>query len=124
MLPGTSVEDVRAILLAAIDDPKIQLTPRFHLAAAPPSPLRDDLMHAVESITHEMWAGTPVMPVMSIGATDSAHFRRAGMPMYGVSGLFLDVNDTRAHGHDERILVRSFHESAEFLYRLLKQLCT
>jgi acetylornithine deacetylase/succinyl-diaminopimelate desuccinylase-like protein len=119
LLPGATVEQVKSALDAAIDDPRVTVTPRFNLEPAPSSPLRPDLLRTVEEITESLWPGVPVIPVMSIGATDSAHFRRAGIPMYGISGLFLDVNDTRAHGHDERILVGSFHESAEFLYRLV-----
>ena len=63
-----------------------------------------------------------VLPTMGTGATDSLYFRGAGIPMYGVSGIFGDVDDVRAHGKDERVLVKSFHEAREFLYRLMKAL--
>jgi len=46
--------------------------------------------------------------------------RRAGIPTYGVSGIFSDVDDNRAHGRDERVGVRDFYEGEEFLYRLVK----
>ena len=39
---------------------------------------------------------------MSTGATDGLYFRQAGIPIYGVSGLFGDMDDVRAHGRDER----------------------
>jgi len=29
---------------------------------------------------------------------------------YSVSGLFIDRNDVRAHGRDERLLVKSFYQ--------------
>ena len=32
------------------------------------------------------------------------YFRAAGIPVYGVSGIFFDIYDVRAHGKDERIL--------------------
>jgi acetylornithine deacetylase/succinyl-diaminopimelate desuccinylase-like protein len=124
LLPGADPLQVRETLIRTIDDPKVEVRIRPGAPPAPASPLRDDLVHAVERISEELWPGVPVMPVMSIGATDSAHFRRAGTPMYGVSGLFLDVNDTRAHGPDERVLVQSFHEAQEFLYRLVTALAT
>ncbi|HEX2091851.1 MAG TPA: hypothetical protein VHG28_05580, partial [Longimicrobiaceae bacterium] len=66
--------------------------------------------------------GVPVVPVMGIGATDSLYFRHAGIPMYGVSGIFLDVDDVRAHNPDERISVQSYYEGQEFLYRLVRAL--
>ena len=59
---------------------------------------------------------------MSTGATDALYLRRAGIPVYGVSGIFNDVDDVRAHGQDERILIKSFHEGQDFLYLLVKSL--
>jgi acetylornithine deacetylase/succinyl-diaminopimelate desuccinylase-like protein len=69
-----------------------------------------------------MWPGVPVVPVMSTGATDGWLLRQAGIPTYGVSGLFGDMDDSRAHGRDERMLVKSFFEGHAFLYRLVKEL--
>ena len=69
-----------------------------------------------------MWPGVPVIPVMSTGATDARPLRQNGIPTYGVSGLFGDMDDSRAHGRDERMLVKSFFEGHEFLYRLVKEL--
>ena len=64
----------------------------------------------------------PVIPTMSTGATDSLYLRNAGIPVYGVSGIFADIDDNRAHGRDERMLVESFYEGLEFLYRLTREL--
>jgi acetylornithine deacetylase/succinyl-diaminopimelate desuccinylase-like protein len=60
----------------------------------------------------------PVIPTMSTGATDGLYLRNAGIPVYGVSGLFRDVDDNRSHGQNERILIESFFDGQEFLYRL------
>jgi hypothetical protein len=49
----------------------------------------------VERITAELWPGVPVVPVMSTGATDGSRLRNAGIPVYGVSGLFEDIDDVR-----------------------------
>jgi acetylornithine deacetylase/succinyl-diaminopimelate desuccinylase-like protein len=59
---------------------------------------------------------------METGATDGLYLRNAGMPVYGVSGVFLDADDIRAHGRDERIGVRAFYEGADFTYRLVRAL--
>jgi acetylornithine deacetylase/succinyl-diaminopimelate desuccinylase-like protein len=69
-----------------------------------------------------MWPGVTVIPIMSTGATDGLSPRRAGIPVYGVSGLFDDIDDVRAHGRDERIGVREFFDGLEFMYRLTKTL--
>ena len=75
-------------------------------------------------MTEEFWPGVPVVPEMSAGATDGLFFRNAGIPVYGVDGLFVDMNDNRMHGMDERVGVRQLWESREFLYRLVKELAT
>jgi acetylornithine deacetylase/succinyl-diaminopimelate desuccinylase-like protein len=63
-----------------------------------------------------------VIPTMSSGATDSRYFRSAGIPAYGVSGLFHDRDDVRAHGRDERLGVAEFYDGLEFLGRLVAAL--
>jgi acetylornithine deacetylase/succinyl-diaminopimelate desuccinylase-like protein len=90
--------------------------------ASPPSPLRPDVVQAVEALTQEMWPGVPVVPSMSTGGTDSRFLRNIGMPVYGVSGLFVDPADNRIHGLDERVEIRRTYEMREFLYRLVKRL--
>ena len=69
-----------------------------------------------------MFPGVPVVPTMSSGATDSKYFRLAGIPAYGVSGIFMDIDDVRAHGRDERVGVQQFFEGQEFLTRLVREL--
>jgi acetylornithine deacetylase/succinyl-diaminopimelate desuccinylase-like protein len=48
--------------------------------------------------------------------------RSAGVPMYGVSGIFVDPADNRAHGLNERVEVKRLYEGREFLYRLVRRL--
>jgi acetylornithine deacetylase/succinyl-diaminopimelate desuccinylase-like protein len=47
-----------------------------------------------------------------------------GVPAYGVSGLFSDIADNRAHGRDERMLVSSFYEGLAFLDALVRRLAS
>ena len=100
----------------------VEVTPVGQPNPSSPSPLTANVMGPIEQVTQEMWPGVPVVPVMSTVATDGLYLRRAGIPTYGVSGLFNDVDDNRAHGQDERILIESFYEGQEFLYRLVKAL--
>ena len=116
--------DPAQVLLALRElvGPGVEVTPVTEPSPSPPSPLTPDVLGLIERVTEEMWPGVPVVPVMSTGATDGLYLRRAGIPTYGVSGLFGDVDDNRAHGQDERILIESFYEGQEFLYRLVKAL--
>ena len=59
---------------------------------------------------------------MSAGATHRRFLRNIGIPVYGVSGLFSEPSDHRAHGLNERVPVKSLYEGREFLYRLVKEL--
>ena len=65
---------------------------------------------------------TVMIRVMSTGATDGMFLRNAGIPVYGHSGLAVDISENRAHGKDERVLVKSFCQGNEYLYRLVKSL--
>ncbi len=89
---------------------------------SPASPLQGDLVKTVERLTEQMWPGVPVIPAMSTGATDSRFLRNAGIPMYGVTGMFLEPSDARAHGLDERIEIQRLYDGREFLYRLVSEL--
>jgi acetylornithine deacetylase/succinyl-diaminopimelate desuccinylase-like protein len=57
---------------------------------------------------------------MSTGFSDDRQTRNAGMASYDISGAWQDVDENRAHGRDERVGIRSFDESVEFTYRLVK----
>jgi acetylornithine deacetylase/succinyl-diaminopimelate desuccinylase-like protein len=59
---------------------------------------------------------------MVMGATDGKYLREAGIPTYGIQGIFFDRDDIRFHGRDERVLVQSFYEGQAFLYDLVKTL--
>jgi acetylornithine deacetylase/succinyl-diaminopimelate desuccinylase-like protein len=77
-------------------------------------------MNIVEELTASMWPGVTVTPIMSTGASDGRYLRQAGIPVYGVSGIFGDIDDVRAHGRDERIGVKEFYDGLEFNYRFIK----
>ena len=122
IIPGDSPVEVRSALIRVLDDPKIAVTSIGDATPSQPSPLKPEIVRAIEQITTQMWPGVPVVPVMSTGATDGLFLRNAGIPTYGISGFFEDINDTRAHGRDERLGVKQFYEGREFLYRLVKAL--
>lgn len=122
ILPGEDPEKIKQQLITVFDDNKISVTPLNPASASPPSPLDPAVIGPIEKVTAKMWPGVPVVPVMSTGATDGAHTRNAGIPTYGVSGLFSDIDDKRAHGKDERINVKAYYEGQEFLYELTKEL--
>jgi len=122
LLPGADPREIDATLERVLADDGIAVRALWQGVASPPSPLRADVMAAVERHTKEMWPGVVVLPTMATGATDGLILRNAGIPTYGVDGIFTDVDDNRAHGKDERLGTREFYEGREFLYRLVKSL--
>ena len=118
VLPGEDPSAVRMTLIEIADEPGLSVTPIAQPKPSPPSPLTDAILGTIERVTEAMWPGVPVVPTMGTGATDGLYLRNAGIPVYGVSGIFGDVDDVRAHGQDERQEVGSFFEGMEFLYRL------
>src|SRR3984893_5113406 len=124
VLPGEPVEEVQKTLVRVVDDNQISVTPTLIDPSSKPSPLNPEIVQAVEKVTAELWPGIPVIPTMSTGATDGSFLRNAGIATYGTSGLAGDIDDVRSHGRDERILVKSFSDGQEYLYRLVKVLST
>lgn len=121
MLPDEDINFVSK-KLTEIAGPKIKVTLAREGETAPGSPLRPDVVAPIEAVSAEMWPGVPVIPTMGVSTTDSRHYREAGIPMYGVSGLFVDPLDTGVHGLNEHIGVQQLYDGREFLYRLIKRL--
>ena len=123
MAHGHDPADVRGQLMQAINDTGVSISKGPAMEHAAPSPLTPEVMGPIEKVTREMFGpNVAVIPTMGTGATDSKYLRAAGIPGYGVSGLFGDPNDGRAHGKDERVLIKSYYDSEEFLYRLVKEM--
>jgi acetylornithine deacetylase/succinyl-diaminopimelate desuccinylase-like protein len=122
ILPDQPVADVEATLKRVIEDDKVKIIPKGQAVLSPASPINPDVMHAVEAIAGEMWPGVPIIPTMSGGYTDSRWLRNAGIPAYGVSGLFADPAHSGVHGLNEQVGIKELYDSKEFLYRLVKQL--
>jgi acetylornithine deacetylase/succinyl-diaminopimelate desuccinylase-like protein len=123
VLPADSPDDVRASIVKVVNDPGIEVTWIDKAKPSAPSVLLTAVMKPVEEVTREFW-GVPVIPTMATGASDSLYLRNAGIPSYGVSGLFSEVGDSRAHGRDERVAVASFYDSLQFLYTLVKRMAS
>jgi len=122
ILPHDDPKEVDANLRKVIGSERITVNTVNPPLVSPPSPLRPDVMGVIDTLTEKMWPGVTVVPFMSTGATDSRFMRNAGMSMYGVSGIFFEPSDNRAHGLDERVAKKSLYDGREFMYQMVKQL--
>jgi acetylornithine deacetylase/succinyl-diaminopimelate desuccinylase-like protein len=122
ILPGEPVDEVRATLVRVLADDRIGVAPDGEPVLSPAAPLAPEIMEPVEKIAAEMWPGVPVIPIMLAGATDGRFLNNAGIPTYGITGLFRSADGSGVHGLNEHVGVKSLDESREFLYRLVKAL--
>lgn len=123
IFPGTPVSSVKDTLVKVISDP----TAKLAVVPPPPldssaSPLRKDVLAAVTRAVHQRFPGVEVVPGMSAGATDSKHFRPAGVASYGVGAAFTKPNDTFAHGLNERLPATEVAAGLDYWHSLLTQL--
>jgi acetylornithine deacetylase/succinyl-diaminopimelate desuccinylase-like protein len=121
MLPGSAVEDVRQQLVRVLADEGISVTAaREPGTPAPAPPLTPRVLDPVRQAAAAIWPGVPVVPTMATGATDGRFLNAAGIPTYGLSGMFHDAEGSHAHGLDERIRVQSLLDGRRFLYQVVR----
>jgi acetylornithine deacetylase/succinyl-diaminopimelate desuccinylase-like protein len=120
MMPGDTAENVEQQLNAVLHDPEIHLSLDAAPIVSPESPPTPKIMAKLAAVTHSMWPGVTLVPTMATGYSDDRQTRNAGIPSYDVSGVWIDADENRAHGRDERVGVEAFDQSVEFTYRLIK----
>ena len=122
LLPDHPPDSAETTLRRVLADTAIHVSRDQEPTLSPPSPLRPDVIGPVTALVKKMWPQAVVVPEMSAGATDGLYVRNAGIPVYGVAGVFERIDDIRAHGRDERIGVKAYHDAAAYWYELVKTL--
>lgn len=121
IFPGHPQEEIRQVLERVVADKGIDVSfvdpPE---STSPPPPLTKEIMAPIEKLSEELWPGVPVLPSMVAGGTDGRFLTPAGIPTYGVSGLFYEPSKVNAHGLNESVLVESLYTSRDFLNRLVR----
>jgi acetylornithine deacetylase/succinyl-diaminopimelate desuccinylase-like protein len=121
IMPGEPVESIQRKLEELVADPNVTLSMSdVPGPQSPAPPLTPQILQPVEKIAADMWPGVPVIPTLSTGATDGRFLNAAGIPTYGISGVFVDPDGNGVHGLDERVRVKSLMDARVFLYRLVK----
>ena len=124
--PTSTYEYVKSTLERVIADAGVKVTmmgpTQTGVVGAPPSAVPAEFLGAVTTITKKMWGNIPVVPQMSTGATDGKWLRAAGIPTFGVSGLFYEGEERNMHGRDEKIRVKSYYDGLAFLDQLVRTL--
>jgi acetylornithine deacetylase/succinyl-diaminopimelate desuccinylase-like protein len=119
--PGESPESVRQVLEKVAADSAVKVSTLE--TRGPPSvvpPLTREIMAPIEKVSARFYPGVPVLPILQPGATDGQFLSPAGIPTYGINGLFLDPDLGGIHGLNERVRVQSLYDGRDFLYELVK----
>lgn len=86
------------------------------------SPMRPDVVQAIEHGMRVAYPGVPVFAAMSSGASDSMWFRSHSVPSYGISPIFIKNSDSFMHGLNERTPVSAIAPAMEDLLVLIPDL--
>jgi acetylornithine deacetylase/succinyl-diaminopimelate desuccinylase-like protein len=121
IFPGMSAADVQKTL-QGLAGPKVDVRLGYDALVSNASPMRADVMAAVAKAVHASDPATPVVPTQAAYATDGAVFRNAGIPTYGVGGVFIMDSEEFAHGLNERIRVGEFYKGLTYWDALIKAL--
>jgi acetylornithine deacetylase/succinyl-diaminopimelate desuccinylase-like protein len=121
ILPGTPVTDVQEEIGRVIADDAIKVSPKGEGGVqSPVPPLTESIVGPARKVAESIWPGVVLVPTMSTGYTDGKYLNPAGVPTYGLSGLFEDAEGNHIHGLNERMRVRSLMEGRRFLYEVVK----
>ena len=122
IFPGVDFAEVERTLHHVADNEAVEIRTLDDPSAGPASPLREDVASAVRKAVHARYPGIPIIPSMAPWGTDGKHVRIAGIPTYGVIGLFIREEDDFAHGLNERVPVSSFFGGLDHWYVILHEL--
>jgi acetylornithine deacetylase/succinyl-diaminopimelate desuccinylase-like protein len=122
IFPGVKTADVqRELQSIAGKDVQVELAAGGDWSE--PSPVRDDVVTAYRNAVAKRFPGVAIVPSMSAGATDAVFIRAAGIPTYGVGGLWRYLGQpSGTHGLNERVGVEAFHDQIDIWEEMLREL--
>ena len=124
IFPGIPIAEVEQKLKDVVDNDAIELVLLDEPTESPISELREDVVAAVSSAVHSRYPDVPIIPIMASGGTDGMHFRKAGIPTWAVSGLFMDPDEMYAHGLNERVPIEGFYGALDHWSIILRKLAS
>jgi len=128
LLPGSSsselLDELRAVLASTGLGGKIRLEAAEAKAQPVESPASGELYGRIEAAVAAHAEGASVLPFLMPGATDGRFLRPLGMPVYGFSPALPDEPLGTAHGHNERIGLKSIRFGLRILWDVITGYCS
>ncbi len=122
VFPGVPVSAVENALRQVVENDAIEFKQTDEATESPISRLRPDVVAAVKKAVHTRYPGMKVIAYMESGGTDGMHFRKAGIPTWAVSGLFMNPDEMYAHGLNERLPIKAFYDALDHWSIILREL--
>ena len=122
VFPGVSTDDVLAALQGAVGNDAIIWTEIYEPTESPVSELQEDVRAALSAAVHVRYPDVRLLPYMESGGTDGMHFRRAGVPTFAMSGIFMDPDEMFAHGLNERVPIKAFYDALDHWSIIIREL--
>lgn len=118
--PGVGLSDVETTLKQVVNNPEISFASLWDPLPSAPSPIRDDVLAIVTTATHQQFPEVVVIPYISPYGTDGIFLRSAGIPTYGLYGVYIRAEDESKHGSNEKLPIKGFFDSLEFWHGMVK----
>jgi len=122
VFPGVPVAAIETALKQAVKNDAIEFQQLEEAIESPISRLRPDVVAAVKKAVHARYPEIKVIAYMESGGTDGMHFRKAGIPTWAVSGLFMNPDEMYAHGLNERLPIKAFYDALDHWSIILREL--
>jgi acetylornithine deacetylase/succinyl-diaminopimelate desuccinylase-like protein len=122
VFPGVPVAEIEQVLRQVVGNETVEFRQLDEATESPISELRPDVFAAVSKAVHARYPDVKVIPFMESGGTDGMHFRKAGIPAWAVSGLFMNPDEMYAHGLNERLPIKAFYDALDHWSIILREL--
>lgn len=122
VFPGVPVTDIQKTLMQVISNDEIEFEEIYSPTESPVSELREDVRAAISESVHARYPEIRLIPYMESGGTDGMHFRRAGVPTWAASGIFMNPDEMFAHGLNERVPIKAFYDALDHWSTIIKEL--
>ncbi|EED32765.1 peptidase, M20/M25/M40 family [gamma proteobacterium NOR5-3] len=124
IFPGVSVADIQAELQAVVGNEEAEFVLLGDPTESPISETRSDVLAAVGKAVHSRYPGLDLITYMESGGTDGMHYRKAGIPTWGISGVFMNPDEMYAHGLNERVPIKAFYGALDHWSVIIRELTT
>ena len=122
IFPGIAVSEIEGVLREVVANDGIEFALLDEPTESPISELREDVADAVSEAVNGRYPRVKLIAYMESGGTDGMHFRRAGIPTWGVSGIFMDPDEMYAHGLNERVPIKAFYDALDHWSIIMRRL--